>query len=77
MISNDIHVKKTDTIVEAINFVDKFIDKMVKFLIDNPTYNYNAVIKKKKDEWEIQLQFWNGTNSFKPTKGSAKLNDIL
>ena len=79
MLTNDIHVKKTEDIIEAIDFIDNFKNKMENFIKEHPTYNYSSIIKKIKEDknkWEIQLQFWNGANGFKSFKDSKEFNDV-
>lgn len=77
MITNDIHVKKTETIIEALNFIESFIEKMEEFKKTHTGYNYSSIVKKineNNDKWEIQLQFWNGTDGFKSIKDTKENN---
>jgi hypothetical protein len=43
------------TIIEALDEVDKFIDKMELFMQEHPNYEYKLTIKKQRKKWEIKL----------------------
>lgn len=47
-------VKRKD-VLEALDEIDRFMEKMDLFLKEHPGYSYKLEIKKTRRDWEIYL----------------------
>ena len=49
------YTSKKKKIIDALNEVDKFIEKMDLFMKEHPNYSYDLNIQKQRNNWEIRL----------------------
>ena len=55
---NDTYKIEKDNIVEALDDIDRFVQKMEKFKTKHPSYSYNIDIKEDEEKlhnWIIEL----------------------
>lgn len=50
-----IYRRKKEKISEALDEIDKFVEKMEAFMEENKNYKYQLNIQKQRKYWEILL----------------------